>query len=202
MVRARRRMGYRPSVIDENAFGFLVTYFGVEEEEYALERQEFVERFEAFRATVLQYLEAFPAGRDARVLCLGHAVYVEIAEGDEVEAPIAWLKAARARLAARGFETVGVLSHGSRWVDGEGPPPCVTERIGDFAVTHVSSPSEPLRRVLYADAASRHDDEDEESGWGPGLYLDTEAVDALGLTPKNSPTTLRTAGAAFYRAGA
>jgi hypothetical protein len=56
---------------------------------------------------------------------------------------------------------------------------------------------------MYADAASRltGDETAEDDGWGPGLYFDTEAVDALGRTPKNAPTALVTAGASFYRVG-
>ena len=65
-------------------------------------------------------------------------------------------------------------------------------------VYHAESAQDVER--LVADVASRGDDED-GSGWGPGLYLDTEAAEALGMTPKNAPTVLRAAGASFYRAG-
>jgi len=70
--------------------------------------------------------------------------------------------------------------------------------VGTAEVTAWSRPSEPLRKALYADTATRPD-ADGEGGWGPGLYVDTEAVEALGRTPKNAPTTLRVAGAEFYR---
>jgi hypothetical protein len=40
-----------------------------------------------------------------------------------------------------------------------------------------------------------------EPGWGPGLYLDTEAVEALGLNLKNQPTALNVAEATFFRVG-
>jgi hypothetical protein len=188
-------------MIDENAFGLLLSYHDVEDDEYGLERPQFVERFSAFRAAVLQLLKERPPGRGARALDLGHAIYIEVAEGDETEGPIGWLKHARASLAGAEFEAVCVLSHGSRWVDEEHGPAASTEWLGDTGLLTFSAPSEPLRRALYADAASRPDDEDESVGWGPGLYLDTEAVEALGKKPRNEPTVLRASGAAFYRAG-
>lgn len=188
-------------MIDENAFGLLISYYAVEDDEYGLEREQFVERFEAFRNAVVECLEQLPLGRDVRAIDLGHAVFVEVSEGEQVEGPIQWLKSVRGRLKERQFETVCVLSHGSRWVDPETGPTFSTDRIADVTLLTVSRPSEALRRALYAEAASRPDDEDEPVGWGPGLYLDTEAVEALGKTPKNVPTLLRAGGASFYRAG-
>ncbi len=185
-------------MIDENAFGFLISYFDVEDDEYALERDEFVARFTLFRRTIVECLDAIPLGRGVRAMDIGHAVYAEVAEGDQSEDPLSWIKMVRARLSGRGFSTVGVLTHGSRW-EVEGAVPFSTEFAGDVALTSVSRPSEPLRRALSADAAAR---EEEAEGWGPGLYLDTEAVEALGRTPKNAPTLLRASGGAeFYRAG-
>jgi hypothetical protein len=63
----------------------------------------------------------------------------------------------------------------------------------------VSLPSEPLRRALYAETATHSADENDHSGWGPGIYVDTEAIEALGRTLKNAPTPLAVAGATFYR---
>jgi hypothetical protein len=71
--------------------------------------------------------------------------------------------------------------------------------VASVAVTTASHPSEPLRRALSAEVATHATGD--EPGWGPGLYLDTEAVEALGRTPKNAPTVLEIAGATFYRAG-
>ena len=62
-------------------------------------------------------------------------------------------------------------------------------------------PSEPLRRALAAEVATRRADEDDERGWGPGLYVDVEAVEALGRNFKNAPTALEIGGATFYRVG-
>jgi hypothetical protein len=191
-------------MIDENAFGVLVSYFRVEEDEYGMNREEFVERFRAFRDAVRAHVREVPLGMGVRLLDVGHAQYVEVADGDHTESPLGWTKKLRARLAEAGFDTVAAVTHGGRWVDESDASFFSTEHVGDAAVLTLSHPSEPLRRALYADTASRPpelDDADEDPSWGPGLYLDTEAAEALGMTPKNAPTVLRVAGAGFYRAG-
>ncbi len=130
----------------------------------------------------------------------GHAWYFEIGDGDQRESPFAWLKRARAALSEGGFESVGVLTHGGRWVDeGDAAAFVSTEHVGDTGLVKLSHPSEPLRRALSAEAASRPDDEDEKSGWGPGLYLDVEAAEALQMAPKNAPTVLSAPGLRVYR---
>ncbi len=185
-------------MIDENAFGLLVSYFQIEDDEYGLEPEEFVDRYRAFRAALDECRSGFPLGKDARAVDLGHAVYLEIGEGDEIEDPFHWLRDVRARLSARDFVTVGVLSHGSRWVETQvGEFHAAEASAGDVSVTRVSLPSEPFRRALYADAASRVDDDC--PGWGPGLYVDAEAIEALGKKLKNAPTALVASGATFYR---
>lgn len=188
-------------MVDENAFGLLLSYYTLEADEYGLEREQFVARFEKFRNGLIECLEAVPVAHDVRAIDLGHAVYIEFAEGDELESPIQWLKTARARLAEKDFVTVAVLSHGSRWVDAERGPTFSSEMIGDVTFLSISKPSEPLRRALLADAASRPSEDEDSEGWGAGLYLDTEAVEALNKTPKNAPTVLQIGGATFYRAG-
>jgi len=188
-------------MVDENAFGLLLSYYDVEEDEYALERPAFVERFEGFRAAVLEHLKDAPLGADVRAVDLGHAVFVEVGDGDQTTGPLGWLRDARKRLSEKGYATVAVLTHGSRWVDPDGGAATSTEWVGDVGLVTISRPSEPLRRALYGDAASRPDDEDGAVGWGPGLYLDTEAVEALGIRPKNEPTILRSSGVSFFRAG-
>ncbi len=186
-------------MIDENAFGLLISWFDAEDAEYALEREAFVKRFLEFREVGRECL-GFPLGSGLRVLELGHALYVELSEGDENEDPIVWLKMTRARLSERDFVTAGVLSHGSRWV-GEETLPAVEWR-GEIALASCSLPSEPLRRALYADTLTRPDEDVDDPGWGPGLYVDTEAVEALGRKLKNAPTPLRAGGATYYRVGA
>jgi hypothetical protein len=56
-----------------------------------------------------------------------------------------------------------------------------------------------LRRALYADAAAHGPDG--ENGWGPGVFVDEEAVTALSRTFKNAPTPLHAGGATFFRIG-
>jgi hypothetical protein len=188
-------------MIDENAFGLLVSYFHIEDDEYTLERAEFIGRFQQFRTTMLDLVGESRFGVPVRVLDLGHAVYLELAQEDGIEDPIRWLRTARERLAQQNFVTVGVLAHGSRWV-GEGEPAADTPVArGDATILTVSTPSEPLRRALYAETQTHPDDTLELEGWGPGLYIDTEAVEALGRKLKNAPTPLSSAGATFYRMG-
>ncbi len=190
------------AVVDENAFGLLVSWFDIENDEYALERDAFVRRFEAFRSAVLECLRDLPLGDGARAVDLGHAYYVEVADGDYTEDPIAWLKMVRARVASRDVTSVGVLSYGSRWVCDDEGAGTSTEFVGNVALVTVGRPSEPLRRALDADAATRPREDGGDDGWGAGLYLDVEAVGALDRTPKNAPTVLCAGGAGFYRAGA
>jgi hypothetical protein len=190
-------------MIDENAFGILIGYLDVEDDEYSLEREAFVEKFSRFRDVVYDYVaESAPAGA-ARALDLGHAIYFEFAEGEESVDLIAWTRELRSRVGDSEFANVAVVTHGSRWSeeDEEGPTlEGMNERfVASVAVTTASHPSEPLRRALAAEVATHATGD--EAGWGPGLYLDTEAVEALGRTPKNAPTVLEIAGATFYRAG-
>lgn len=186
--------------IDENAFGLLISYFHVEDEEYALERVAFTERFETFRRGVYDFVALNAIGERVKALDLGHAVYLEIAAGDESVDLLGWMRDLRARLKDGDFVTAGVITHGGRWVEEEGPSGAHIQAVGTTEVTVWSRPSEPLRRALCAEAATRPD-ADGEGGWGAGLYFDVEAVEALGRTPKNAPTALEVAGAAFYRVG-
>lgn len=185
-------------MIDENAYGLFVSYYDVENDEYALERDAFVARLDEFSALMRDCVKAFPLGRDLHAVDLGHAVYVELAEGNEEEDPIVWLKMTRARLGGRGFDVSAVLTYGGRWTDDEDGLVELDpfEKGGLVRVAHAS---EPFRKALYADAASRRDED--TNGWGPGLYVDTEAVEAMGRTLKNAPTPLAASGATFYRLG-
>jgi hypothetical protein len=187
-------------MIDENAFGCLICYHRIDHDEYDLERDEFAERVACFRATLDECLEQLPLGRDVRGLDFGHALYLEVGEGDETEDPLGWLRMLRARLAGRGFETVGVLSHGSRWVEEHSDAAAPAwQKLGEVRVCRASLPSEPLRRALYVDAACRQ--EEDYRGWGPGLYVDTEAIEALGRKLKNAPTPLSASGVTCFRFG-
>jgi hypothetical protein len=185
-------------MIDEDAFGLLIAYLNIEDDEYAGERDQFVLRHAEFTSSVRARLADQPPGEAARAIDLGHALYVELIEGSQSRDLIAWLREARSALTELGFLTAAILTYGSSWLDEAVERPSVSE-VGDVRFVRASGPSEPLRRALSADAAARGDDE--TPGWGPGLYLDVEAVEALGRKPKNQPTILRCAGAQFFRAG-
>jgi hypothetical protein len=184
---------------DENAFGVLIGYHALEDDEYALEPADFAARFTQFRAAVRACVEAFPLAESVLVRELGHAVYLEFADGDQKEDPIGWIKLVRARLTGLELTSVGVLSHGGRWLaqEPENPP-----ELPGVQWLPVSLPNEPLRRALYAETATHAADDSEASqdvAWGPGLYVDTEAIEALGRALKNAPTPLAVAGATFFR---
>jgi hypothetical protein len=182
-------------MIDENAFGVLISYFEIENDEYSLEAAAFATRWQEFRAAWQECLGIWPLGSGARAIDLGHALYLEICEGEQSEDPIVWLKMVRARIAEKGFPTVGVVTYGGRWVE-ETPLEAVHE-LGGFSVLTVTRPSEPLRFALYADTAARVDEE--SPGWGAGLFAQDEALEALGKKLKNEPTPLTVAGSTFYR---
>ena len=187
-------------MIDENAFGLLISYFNIEDEEYEGEREHFIERYASFAALVRDRLTEKPPGVSVRAIDLGHAFYVELPDGDEHIDLIGWLREMRGTLAVHDFETAGMLTHGSCWVDENDPRPDIVD-CGSVKLFRASRPSEPLRRSLLAEAATHGDEETGIEGWGPGLYLDLEAVEALGRKPKNTPTILRSGGAEFFRAG-
>jgi hypothetical protein len=187
-------------MIDESAFGLLIAYYGIENDEYAGEPEDFVERYTGFASAWRERLTQASPAASGRALDLGHALYVELLEGEEAGDPISWLRATRALLAERGFESAGVLTFGATWVDAPGARPELTQ-AGNLVLLHASLPSEPFRRALLAEAATHGDEDAGIEGWGPGLYLDVDAVEALGRKPKNTPTVLRAGGAQFYRGG-
>ncbi|HYO93992.1 MAG TPA: hypothetical protein VER33_05740 [Polyangiaceae bacterium] len=187
------------TLIDENAFGLLVAFFDVEDAEYTLDRDDFVERFMAFRNVTLAHAADLPLGAGATALDLGHALYFEVADGEQAADPVHWLRSLRKELQAHGFSVTAVLSHGGRWVDEHAPAPAEVEVLASTTLLRASYPSEPLRRALYAETATHAGEASE--GWGAGLYVDTEAVEALGKALKNAPTPLAIAGATFYRLG-
>jgi len=186
------------SLVDENAFGLLVAFHDLEDVEYASEREAFVARFQEFREAALEHAATTPLGPALRVLDLGHALYFELADGEQTTDPVGWLRALRLSLGEREFAVTAVLSHGGRWGDDSGEPE-VRFGSGSMLGVRASLPSEPLRRALYAEAAAHGPAGDD--GWGPGLYVDSEAIEALAKSLKNAPTPLQAAGATFYRIG-
>src|SRR3954470_11025168 len=117
-------------MMDENAFGLLISYLNIEDDEYAGERADFVERYAEFRSRLCERLLAEPPGAGARVLELGHAFYVELADGDHERDLIAWLRETRAALRECGFLTAGILAYGGSWQDDAEPYPSLTELGG------------------------------------------------------------------------
>lgn len=184
-------------MIDENAFGLLVGWHGVEDEEYGSEPEEFVDRLRSFRAVTRDYVREHPLGQGVLAVELGHALYLELGDGDQSVDPITWIRGVRAQLGERDFETVGIVVHGGRWSHEPGEVEAPPELPGGSFVA-LSLPSEPLRRALAAESAAQGDP-DEDGAWGPGLYLDEEALDALGKKLKNIPTALEALGSTFYR---
>lgn len=184
-------------MIDEDAFGILFSYFEVEDDEYGSDdRSEFVRRFCGFERGVLDVVRDLELPGHHHVLSLGHAVYVEVRDGDDGGPLLAKIRAASARLSDLGYVNVTVLAHGSRWVE-PGEPPDLAFDAGPPQFLRGSRPSEPLRRALDVDALARADDD--EPGWGPGVYVDTDALTAMNKSPKNAPTVLRARGARFFR---
>ena len=208
-------VGKRRGVIDENAFGVLFSNFALEEDEYRDDDlPAFVKRFMLFRSTVRSAIETGPPATSVQVYDLGHAVYIEFSDGDQCVSLFPWIGGVRAQLAKHAFESVVVLSYGGRWLEepdeashdsaralsGERAASVIAESVAgtDFRHQAVMHPSEPFRRANYAETAT-HGDLNEEGGWGKGFYADTDAVQALGLTPKNQPTVLGIAGASYFR---
>jgi hypothetical protein len=187
-------------MIDENAFGLLVSFSNIEDEEYGSEREQFIERYAQFSALIRDRLVEQAPGASTRAMDFGHAIYIELPDGEQQQDLITWLKQMRAALAEHDFASAGILTHGSSWTDEDDPRPDIVD-CGSVRLFRASRPSEPLRRALHAEAATHGDEEAGVEGWGPGLYLDVEAVDALGRKPKNTPTILRCGGAEFFRAG-
>lgn len=186
-------------MIDENAFGVLIDYFDIEDDEYSEDDTEtFKDRFTAFERLILERCAEAPPAGPARVITLGHSVFIEFEQEACRPGLLRWVKELRASLDEHEFRTAVVVTHGGRWVDDDASNWVQQSESGSLRVAHVSLPSEPLRRALFAIAAC-HSGGDQS--WGPGAYLDTEAVEALGIQPKNEPTRLSVAGADFFRVG-
>ena len=195
-------------LVDQNAFGVWLAFFDLEDVEYSCEPEEFTQRVESFRGSCLAFARARPLALGLTALDFGHAVYFEFEDGDQSEDPLAWLRALAKELGQAEFSVTGVLSHGSRWrrsadSDGENQdePLSGTEGAGvaAFERIRVTRPSEALRRALYADAACHGTDG--ADGWGPGVFVDEEAIEALKRAFKNAPTALLAGGARFFRVG-
>ncbi len=187
-------------MIDESAFGLLIGYLSIEDDEYDGEREDFVARYRTFSNRLHTRLREQPPSESARAIAFGHALYIELIEGDTECDLIGWLRTTRTELGELGFQTAGILTYGASWYDSAEPHPKLSD-VGSCKLVSASGPSEPLRRALCAETACRGDEDAGMPGWGPGLYLDVDAIEALGRKPKNQPTILRSGGAEFYRVG-
>jgi hypothetical protein len=183
--------------VDEDAFGVLFSYCEVETDEYGQDDpQAFVRRFREFERGALELMRDMGLPDDHHVVCLGHAVYAEFRDSEPGAELLGRVRRAAAQLTARGYVNVTVLSYGSRWVRDGSDPEIAIDGLGP-RVVRLSRPSEPLRRALDLETLARLDDAG--GGWGPGMYVDVEALEAIGRTPKNAPTVFSAKGADFYR---
>jgi hypothetical protein len=185
-------------LFDQNAFGLLLSFYDIEDAEYSLEPEEFVARWERFRGLILDHARERELAEGLTAVDFGHALYFEFEDGDQLEDPMAWLRAASRLLSEAEFAVVAVLAHGGRWVDANASASSNAE-AGAPSIVRATRPSEALRRALYAEAATHGAEGDD--GWGSGVFVDEEAVAALKRTFKNAPTALLAGGAKFFRLG-
>ena len=183
---------------DENAFGIWVSWFDAEDVEYAQSSDKFPPRVQVFRAAVADFLERESLGAGVRALDFGTAVYVEVGDGDQTTDVLGWVRKLRTFLLAGDWLTFAVVAHGGCWV-ATSPAGCMPERVGDVRVLGSFGPSEPLRKVMAAEVMAHGDDDSGEPGWGVGLFVDADALEAMGRKLKNAPTALWSSGVCYYR---
>ena len=188
-------------LVDENAYGVWISWFDAEDVEYAQSADKFPPRIMVFRSAVTEFLKDEPLGEGVRAFDFGTAIYVEVGDEDETTDLIKWVRAFRAYLKDGDWDTFAVVAHGGRWVARE-PNACLPSQVGNVEVVASFGPSEPFRKVMAAEAMAHDDEETGESGWGVGLFIDVDALEAMNRTLKNAPTALCSGGACFYRVGA
>jgi hypothetical protein len=193
-------------VIDENAFGLFVAHYDLENIEYALEPAAFLEYLGRFASLVDSALAQRPLAKHLRQVELGHGRYLEFADGEQSDSPITWIREMRKCLVEADLPNVCLLTAGGRWLrDPDGPEadPADLDATGPLArMTY--GPSEPLRKALAAEALAQPTmpaGEGSATGWGPGLYVEQEAIERLGKSLKNAPTALTVLSSVFYRIG-
>lgn len=230
-------------MIDENAFGILVAHYDLESLEYSLEEDAFLEHVERFSELIDDRLVAQSPCSGLRRIELGHAVYLEFADGDQLTDPIVWVRSMRQVLIDADIPNVCVFTAGGRWLqaadedaDGEivAESPVDARESGAWRVNSTDpdasnpvaspvpiqreadkrpdlvrergsckyGPSEPLRKALAAEAFAQPTTSGAvDGGWGPGLYVEKEAIEQLGKSLKNAPTELAALSSIFYRIG-
>jgi len=178
-------------MLDDNAFGLLIALFDATTLEYAVSPEEYVRVLGEFRAVVKAAVVDAPWLSEVTPRDFGTAIYFErLADEPWPTSPIAWLRELRRKHRERGLLTLGVVTHGSRWESAEFEPLGVP----------IACSSEPLRKALAVEACAAPGllGADAE-GWGPGLYVESDAIAALGRTLKNTPTAFYAATGEFYR---
>lgn len=188
-------------LVDENAYGVWLSWFDAEDIEYSQSADKFPPRILVFRSAVASYLERESLGDDVHAIDFGTAVYVEVADGDETQDLMKWVRDFRAYLREGDWETFAVVTHGGRWV-AQSEKACLPKRLGSVHVIASFGPSEPFRKAMAAEAMAHDDEETGEAGWGVGLFIDADALEAMDRKLKNAPTALCSGGACFYRVGA
>lgn len=187
-------------MIDENAFGVLVSYVGIEDDEYEHEdTKAFVERITCLRDACTRVLHTAPPAVNTHAVFWGHALYVEFPEPETKPSVLPFIRTLREQLREQGIETAGIVTFGGRWVEEEDRVGLSVTEQGGVRIASVSMPSEPLRKALYAETACQGFNGFE--GWGTGLFFDADALEPLGLNLKNQPTPLYVADATFVRVG-
>lgn len=187
-------------MIDENAFGALISYVAIEDDEYQFEGTEtFQSRAGQFRRACLEALATAAPARNTHALFLGHALYVEFPEADEKPTLVAFVRSLRDRLREQEIVTAGIVTYGGRWVESEDIARVTCAEGEGYRLTEVSMPSEPLRKALLVEAACHGFGGAE--GWGTGLYFDAEVLEPLGLNLKNQPTPLTAGDGTYFRVG-
>lgn len=82
-------------------------------------------------------------------------------------------------------------------------PVPIQEQPDERSRGNAYGPSEPLRKVLAVEAFAQPTTSSEaDQGWGPGLYVEQDAIEQLGKSLKNAPTALSVLSSVFYRLGA
>jgi len=187
-------------VIDENAFGALISYLAIEEDEYQFEGTDtFCARATLFRTACLDALAAAPPAPSTHALFFGHALYVEFPETEDKPTLVAFVRSLRDHLRENEVITAGIVTYGGRWVESEDSARVSLSEGAGYRLTEVSMPSEPLRKALLVEAACQGVGGAE--GWGAGLYFDAEALQPLGLNLKNQPTPLFAGDGTYFRVG-
>ncbi|HEY5957270.1 MAG TPA: hypothetical protein VIV60_11980 [Polyangiaceae bacterium] len=188
-------------MIDENAFGVLIAIFDPEDAEYSLENAAFLDFLGRFARAIETRLGEQPLAEGLRRLDLGHAQYLEFADGDQSVDPIVWVRQTRQRLIDADLPNLCVLAAGGRWIDSPATDEAPTGTSSEYSVT--VGPSEPLRKALAAEAFAQPTTSAEtDDSWGPGLYVEKDAIEQLGKSLKNTPTALPVLSTLFYRIGA